>query len=498
MVAYIYGRVSHRDSGASGLSEASQLHAAKTYIETVLGEVPLGQTAFPIGNAPGYYFDRAVSAWKSPFTKREGACALTQVLKRGDHVVFYNLERGFRSTLAFCQQMLYWEEQGINAHFIVEGLNFSTPEGKLMLRVMAAYAEYYSDLVSARTKEALRIKRLGQLQKTNKQKSERGRWESSNFQFATEKPVAVETTGRILTYARCSHIDSELSGLGMKAQLDGITRYANRLASMRPTLSNPNMHFEDNSVSAFHVPFHQRPGGKALLECAQSGDVIIVYRTDRIFRHPIDVARVVDELTKRGIAIHIVEGGIDTSTHTGQMFIHMLTLFAYMESSIKSKRNRDVIAYLRSQGRPHSRPPRYAKVVTDKNTKKLAYDYEQIVMSGAAYVMRDILGMTVPQISDIMHAISCSRSFTKPVLTGFRKANWGLTHVHECLRDFRNLKNTLPPEAIADALRTAGEILSQDLNTFFKAHVKTQFPLKDVRHRIEGHLAADEIAAPLP
>lgn len=500
MTVYIYGRVSHRDSGSSGLSEASQLLAGKTYIESVLPHEPLGQTSFPVGNAPGYYFDRAASAWKAPFTNREGACALTEVLKPGDHIVFYNVERGFRSTLAFCQQMEYWEKHGIHAHFITEGMNFSSPEGKLLLRTMAAYAEYYSDLVSARTKEALAIKRLGKLKKPNEP---RANWAATDFKFITEKPKAIESkpAGRIFTYARCSHIDSELSGLGMGAQLTGVVRYADRLAAFNPNLVRHKEHFEDNSVSAFHVPFNQRPSGKRLMEMVQAGDVIVVYRTDRMFRHPLDVARIVEELNKRGVAIHIVQGGIDTSTQAGQMFIHMLTMFAHLESAIKSRRAKDIKEHLRSQGRPDGPTPRYAKVLIDQKTmqKKLVYNYEKIVMFGCCYTMRDILGMQVPHISDVMHAIACSHDFRKPVPRGMRKSNWGEVYVKEAINIFRGLKNTLPPEAIADALRTGITILEQDVNTFFKAFLKTSFPLRDLESQIADHLSVDEtIRLPRP
>lgn len=460
----------------SGLSEASQYQVCKQYIDGVLGGETIGQTSYPDTNIVGYYFDRAQSAWRVSFDSRPAAYALSQVLKPGDHVVCYSLERAFRSVKAFCQQMEHWTEMGVTFHSVTENLNFATAEGKMMARMLAVFGEYYSDLISERTKEALKIRRLLNYKETSK--TDKPFWIESDFKFGKSQAKELQAKpGKILRYARCSHHDSMISGLGMEAQLTGLSRYADRLATTRPELTIHPEEFRDDSISAFRVPLQDRPSGKRMLKMAEAGDVIVAYRLDRIFRTPHDAAKTSEELAKRGVAIHIAQSGIDTLSGYGQMFLTVLSVFAYLESSIKSRRNLEVAARLKATGRPCSPLPRHAKIVIDPKTnhKKLAYDHKKMTQMAAVYICREALGMTFGEISDIMHAIDSHSKRTQPRTRAWRKQwselNCQRVHVH-----FRSLRDTVVPSAIESCMRNAIKYLDKDLNDMYKKHINLHFP----------------------
>lgn len=463
MTVYIYGRVSSQSSANSGLSETSQYELCKQYVENVLDKEILGELSFPTGNPRGYFFDRAVSAWKSPFDSRPAAHALSSVLKPGDHVVFYNIERGFRSTKAFCLQIDYWQSKHITPHFVSENINFASAEGRMISKMMAVFAEYYSDLISERTREAKAIQKLLR-KEIPKEKKIKTDWGSSSFKFRQPIPKAsiAQTTGTIYLYSRCSSVDSTISGLGMDAQLSGNQKYADRLMQARPGMTLSSEEFRDESVSAFSVPFDKRPSGKKLMEKVKSGDVIVAYRTDRIFRTPQDSARISSELAKKGVAIHIVQAGIDTLSQHGQMMINILSLFAYIESSIKSKRNKEVIASLRESGRPSGKYPRHAKVITDKKTNKrvLVYDFAKITDMACVYICRRVLGLTNPETSDIMYALHCRNTGVKFVPYGLRK-RLGKDDIFTMDEHFTKIYNNIPPAAMLECIESAAELIRE-------------------------------------
>lgn len=71
----------------------------------------------------------------------------------------------------------------------------------------------------------------------------------------------------------------------------------------------------------------ERPGMRRLLEYAEEGDTVVVWRVDRLGRSLIDVLNIVT-LLRRGIHVRSISDGIDPATSTGRLMLNMLATLA--------------------------------------------------------------------------------------------------------------------------------------------------------------------------
>jgi DNA invertase Pin-like site-specific DNA recombinase len=100
-----------------------------------------------------------------------------------------------------------------------------------------------------------------------------------------------------------------------------------------------------------------RPELAKLLEQARKGDVLVVWRLDRLarsLRHLIDIA---DDLNRRGIALRSITESIDTTTPSGRFMFNILGALSSMEREIIVERTRAGLIAAASRGRRGGRPP---------------------------------------------------------------------------------------------------------------------------------------------
>lgn len=110
----------------------------------------------------------------------------------------------------------------------------------------------------------------------------------------------------------------------------------------------------DKAVSGGKALF-ERPQGRNLWALVQPGDHIVWAKLDRAFRSVVDGAGTLQMLHTKGVYVHSLDLGLDTSTPTGRFISTVLLAFAELERECIGERTREGLAALRRQGRPYGK-----------------------------------------------------------------------------------------------------------------------------------------------
>lgn len=112
-----------------------------------------------------------------------------------------------------------------------------------------------------------------------------------------------------------------------------------------------------------------RPGLESAIEFAWAGDVVVVWRLDRLGRNMEDLISIVNALNNRGISFHSIQENItmDKSSSTGQLLFHLFAAFAEFERNLILERSAAGRIAARARGRLGGRPEK----LTDSDLKLL-------------------------------------------------------------------------------------------------------------------------------
>lgn len=105
---------------------------------------------------------------------------------------------------------------------------------------------------------------------------------------------------------------------------------------------------------------------KKLLEYADDGDTVVVWRIDRLGRSLIDVLNTVNLLRERGVKVRSISDGIDPETSSGRMMLGMLATLAEYERELITERVNAGIAAAKQAGTRFGRPPVNPDIVEQK------------------------------------------------------------------------------------------------------------------------------------
>lgn len=149
--ASMYIRVSSEEQ-IEGYSLDAQERAARAYSEA-RGWV-LGQS----------YRDEGKSGWTDDITKRPAFSKMLEDAEAGsfDVLIVHKLDRLARNVSVTLEVLNRLEDAGVAFVSISENMDFTTPIGKVVLATLAAFAQYYSENLSAETRKGkLERKRQG-------------------------------------------------------------------------------------------------------------------------------------------------------------------------------------------------------------------------------------------------------------------------------------------------------------------------------------------------
>lgn len=150
-------------------------------------------------------------------------------------------------------------------------------------------------------------------------------------------PLPSDGLGRRLGYARCSTADQNLD-----LQLDALNgAQCDRI-------------FRDHGYSGTK---HHRPGLDDLLETARAGDMVVVFRLDRLGRSVQHLSTLLTCFDEQSIHFSSISEGINTATPGGRLVYHIFSAVAQFEREIIVERTLAGMDAARGRGRRIGRPP---------------------------------------------------------------------------------------------------------------------------------------------
>lgn len=101
----------------------------------------------------------------------------------------------------------------------------------------------------------------------------------------------------------------------------------------------------------------EREGLEAAVASLQKGDVLVVWRLDRLGRSLSKLVELMDELGRRKIDFLSLNESIDTGSSGGRLVFHMMAALAEFERSLISERTRAGMQAARQRGKHLGRRP---------------------------------------------------------------------------------------------------------------------------------------------
>lgn len=111
--------------------------------------------------------------------------------------------------------------------------------------------------------------------------------------------------------------------------------------------------FRDKGISGKAA---DRPGLNRALSALQPGDVLVVWRLDRLGRSLHHLIELVHTLSVAGHGFQSLSETIDTGSASGRLFLHMMGALAEFERSLIAERTRAGLEAARRRGKRLGRP----------------------------------------------------------------------------------------------------------------------------------------------
>jgi DNA invertase Pin-like site-specific DNA recombinase len=108
----------------------------------------------------------------------------------------------------------------------------------------------------------------------------------------------------------------------------------------------------------------ERPGLTAALEACRAGDVLVVWKLDRLGRSLAHLVETIQGLAGRGIGFRSLQEQLDTTTSGGKLIFHLFAALAEFERDL-IQRTAAGLSAARARGRKGGRP----KGVDEKKRK---------------------------------------------------------------------------------------------------------------------------------
>lgn len=140
-----------------------------------------------------------------------------------------------------------------------------------------------------------------------------------------------------------------------------------KIGYARVSTDDQNLYLQADALNAAgcQVVYEEHASGKSsksrpelenCLKSLRTGDVLTVWRLDRLGRSLADLVKIVTDLEAKNIGFESITEKIDTTTSTGRFVFHLFAALAEFERNIIRERTVAGITAARARGRSGGRP----------------------------------------------------------------------------------------------------------------------------------------------
>lgn len=139
-----------------------------------------------------------------------------------------------------------------------------------------------------------------------------------------------------------------------------------------------------------------RPVLEAMLTRMRKGDVLVVYKLDRLARSMTHFVAIFERLRRNGIGFKSLTESIDTESVQGRMMLNLLGVFAEFERELIRERCMAGQKAARARGQTWGRPRRFS----DEECKQIAAEWRA---GQEQQALADQYGVAVGTLRDAIH-----------------------------------------------------------------------------------------------
>ena len=132
----------------------------------------------------------------------------------------------------------------------------------------------------------------------------------------------------------------------------------------------PDEDFDNEFEDKASAKDTDRPQLTAMLEFVRKGDTVVVHSIDRLARNLVDLEKLIQQLTDKGVTVEFRKESLVFSSGTGaiqRLLLQMLGAVAEFERSLIRERQREGIAAAKAAGKHLGRP----SGLSDKQLQRL-------------------------------------------------------------------------------------------------------------------------------
>ncbi|MCG7882596.1 MAG: recombinase family protein [Candidatus Thiodiazotropha endolucinida] len=136
----------------------------------------------------------------------------------------------------------------------------------------------------------------------------------------------------------------------------------------------PDLQIDALKAASCEEIFQEKLSGKTkdreqlehCLRMLRSGDVLVVWRLDRLGRSLKDLVEIISTLDERGVGFQSLTESIDTTSAGGKLVFHIFGALAEFEHTLIRERTKAGLAAARARGRKGGRKPSLSKADVKK------------------------------------------------------------------------------------------------------------------------------------